>query len=286
MTEIGLLGAFLGGLLTLVSPCSALLLPSFFAYAFERTGTLVRRTIAFYIGLLVVLAPLGAGVAAVGAVLTQYRGITTTIGGSVLIVLGLAAILGRGFGLTAAQRATARITISSNSSVFLLGTVYALAGFCSGPLIGSVLTVSAAGGNPVYGGVLMAVFALGMALPLFLLALVWDRYELGNRQWLRGREITLGPLRTHTTSLISGLLFIAIGALFLLTEGTANLGGLTSVDTQFTWQSHLQNLATHTSTPAVLLTLIGIALLLLVIRLLRAKRSRRPDVHETATRHE
>ncbi|WP_009945137.1 hypothetical protein [Saccharopolyspora erythraea] len=35
MTEIGLVGAFLGGLLSLLSPCSALLLPSFFAYAFN-----------------------------------------------------------------------------------------------------------------------------------------------------------------------------------------------------------------------------------------------------------
>ncbi len=34
MTQIGLLGAFLGGVLALLSPCSALLLPSFFAYAF------------------------------------------------------------------------------------------------------------------------------------------------------------------------------------------------------------------------------------------------------------
>ncbi|PXY26883.1 cytochrome c biogenesis CcdA family protein [Prauserella muralis] len=282
MIEIGLLGAFLGGLLTLVSPCSALLLPSFFAYAFDRVGALARRTAAFYAGLLIVLVPLGAGVAVVGAVLTQYRGVTTTVGGVVLILFGIAMIVGRGFGISTAQRAAARIKIASGASVFALGTVYALAGFCSGPLLGSVLTVSAAGGDPAYGGVLMALYALGMAAPLFVLALLWDRLNLGRKTWLRGRDITMGPLRTHTTSLISGLLFIAIGALFLFTEGTANLGGLTSVDTQFTLQAWLQDLTSNVSNAAVILALVAGALTVLVVRLARArhqrhKQPRQPD---------
>ncbi len=59
MSGVGLLGAFLGGLASLLSPCSALLLPSFFAYAFDRTRLLVQRTVAFWVGLCVVLVPLG-----------------------------------------------------------------------------------------------------------------------------------------------------------------------------------------------------------------------------------
>ncbi|TLW89721.1 cytochrome c biogenesis protein CcdA [Saccharomonospora piscinae] len=274
MTEIGLLGAFLGGVLSLLSPCSALLLPSFFAYAFDRLSTLAWRTTVFYAGLFVVLVPLGAGVGAIGALLTRYRGIATLVGGTVLVLLGLAMILGLGFGSAAAQRATARIRISSNASVFALGAVYALAGFCSGPLLGSVLTVSATGGQPVYGGTLMALYALGMAAPLFVLALAWDRFDLGRKDWLRGRPVRIGPLRTHSTSLISGLLFIGVGALFLLTDGTANLGGLTSVDTQFAWQVWLQDLTASVANTAVVLGVVLVALVVLVVRLLRARRSR------------
>jgi cytochrome c biogenesis protein CcdA len=48
--EIGYLAAFLGGVLTLLSPCGALLLPSFFAYAFDRPGVLLSRTGVFYAG--------------------------------------------------------------------------------------------------------------------------------------------------------------------------------------------------------------------------------------------
>ncbi|EIE99419.1 cytochrome c biogenesis CcdA family protein [Saccharomonospora glauca] len=275
MIEVGLLGAFLGGVLSLLSPCSALLLPSFFAYAFDRLGTLARRTAVFYAGLLVVLVPLGAGVGAIGALLTRYRGIATMVGGTVLVLLGIAMVLGLGFGSAAAQRATARIKVSSNASVFALGTVYALAGFCSGPLLGSVLTVSAAGGDPVYGGTLMALYALGMAAPLFVLALAWDRFDLGRKSWLRGRPVRIGPIATHSTSLVSGLLFIGVGLLFLLTDGTANLGGLTSVDTQFSLQVWLQERVSAVSNAAVLLGVVLAAILVLVVRLVRARRRQR-----------
>ncbi|GLW98570.1 cytochrome c biogenesis CcdA family protein [Microtetraspora sp. NBRC 16547] len=277
MSQIGFLGAFLGGLLSLVSPCSALLLPSFFAYAFERVGTLARRTMVFYAGLAVVLVPLGAGVGAVGALITRYRDVTTTVGGIVLIVLGAAAILGKGFGLAAAQRATAGIRISSTASVFALGTVYGLAGFCSGPLLGSVLTVSAAGGEPIYGGALMALYALGMAMPLFFLALLWDRFDLGRKTWLRGKRIRLGPLRTHSTSLISGLLFVGIGVLFLVTDGTANLGSISSVDDQFSLQVWLKSVAGHVPDTALLLGVVTVVLAVLLVRLYRARSGRVHD---------
>ena len=40
MVEASFLASFLGGLLSLLSPCSALLLPAFFAYAFQSRGEL------------------------------------------------------------------------------------------------------------------------------------------------------------------------------------------------------------------------------------------------------
>lgn len=237
MIDIGLAGAFLGGLFSLVSPCSALLLPSFFAYAFDGVGRLTARTALFYVGLALVLIPLGAGVGAIGSLVTQYRGAVTTVGGILLILFGLLAISGRGFSFLPTSATSKAAGGGGRLSVIALGAVYGLAGFCSGPLLGAVLTFAIAGGSPVYGGALMAVYGLGMAAPLFLLALLWSRFELGSKRWLRGKEVTLGPLRTHTTSLVSGAVFIGIGLLFLLTEGTANLGSLVGVETQFQLQA-------------------------------------------------
>ncbi|WP_182348072.1 cytochrome c biogenesis CcdA family protein [Tomitella gaofuii] len=284
-SEIGLLGALLGGVLLLLSPCSALLLPSFFAYAFDGVGKLAARSALFYLGLATVMVPLGAGVGAFSSLVTRYRGTATLVGGIVLIVFGVVIIVGKGFSFGPAQRASASITISGNVSVYLLGTVYALAGFCAGPLIGAVLSLALIGSNPIYGGVIGAVFALGMTLPMFLLALLWDRFNLGSRRWLRGRGITIGPLHTHTTSLVSGLLFIAIGALFLATDGTANLGGIVGVDTDQQLQENVSRIAGSVSNTAVIFSGVLVAALVLGWRILRRRRSERRDAGSDVDDH-
>ncbi|MDH6198660.1 cytochrome c biogenesis protein CcdA [Mycobacterium frederiksbergense] len=271
MSGIGLFGAFLGGLASLLSPCSALLLPSFFAYAFDRVQLLLRRTVAFWVGLCLVLVPLGAGVGVLGSAITRYHSEVTMIGGLVLIGFGLMTMLGKGFGLPAMQRMTARINISSTLSVLALGAVYGLAGFCAGPLLGAVLTMSAMGADPAYGGLLMAVYALGMAAPLFLLAWLWDRFNLSKRTWLRGRPVRLGPLETHTTALLTGVIFIVLGGVFLFTDGTAGLGGLLTVDAQYDLQVWLGRLSSGVGDPAVIL---GVVIALILWRSIRMWRRR------------
>ncbi|WP_370419402.1 cytochrome c biogenesis CcdA family protein [Streptomyces sp. QH1-20] len=233
MTDIGYLAAFLGGALALLSPCSALLLPAFFAYSLASPGKLLARTCVFYLGLATTLVPLGAASTAASRLFNGHRDLLITVGGWVVIAMGAAQILGLGFASRKAQAAAGRITPRSAASTFLLGCVYGLAGFCAGPILGAVLTVTAVNGNPVYGASMLAVYALGMALPLFVLAVFWDRFKLGSRRWLRGREVRLGRLRLHTTSLVSGLFFIGIGVLFLAYDGTTGLPGILDADQEF-----------------------------------------------------
>ncbi|MGK5640407.1 cytochrome c biogenesis CcdA family protein [Streptomyces sp. URMC 126] len=230
MSDIGYLAAFLGGVLALVSPCSALLLPAFFAYSLASPGRLLARTGVFYLGLATTLVPLGAASGAASRLFNGHREALVTAGGWIVIVLGAAQIVGLGFASRKAQAAAGRLTPRTAASTYLLGCVYGLAGFCAGPILGSVLAMTAMRGEAVQGAAMLAVYALGMALPLFVLALFWDRFRLGTRGWLRGREITLGRVRLHTTSLLSGLFFIAIGVLFLRYDGTTGLPGLLDAD--------------------------------------------------------
>ncbi len=226
MLDIGYLAAFAGGVLALLSPCSALLLPSFFAYAFSGRTELVACTGVFYVGLALVLVPLGAGSGALASVVTLHRQVLIVAAGSLIIALGIVQILGGGWSLQPAARFQQKMAARGTwASTVGLGAAYGLAGFCSGPILGAVLTVAAAGGQPLRGAALLAVYALGMTVPLFLLAVLWQRFDLGRRSWLRGREFSLGPLRLHTTSTVSGLLFIAVGVVFLLFDGTASLFG-------------------------------------------------------------
>ena len=226
MVEVSFLASFLGGLLSLLSPCSALLLPAFFAYAFQSHGELVGRTALFYLGLCATLVPLGMGISAVSALVYGHRSTLITISGLVIIALGVVQVFGGGFAFGPIERLRGRVRGNSLVATCFLGAVYGFAGFCSGPILGAVLTVAAASGSILRGAGLLAAYAAGMAAPLFLLALLWDRFDLGHRRWLRGREVSLGSLRLHTTHLLSGLMFVVIGVLFIVFEGTSGLEGL------------------------------------------------------------
>ncbi|MBT2528561.1 cytochrome c biogenesis protein CcdA [Streptomyces sp. ISL-99] len=271
--DIGYLAAFLGGLLALLSPCSALLLPAFFAYSIDSTSRLTARTGIFYAGLATTLVPLGAAGSYAGRLFYGHRDQLVLAGGWLIIALGVAQILGMGFASRRIAALSGRIRPTTAVSVYALGAVYGLAGFCAGPILGSVLTVAAVSGSPVYGGLLLAVYALGMAVPLFVLALLWERFELGRRQWLRGRAFKVGRFELHTTSLLSGLFFVALGALFLVLDGTTALPGLLDVDDSFAVEQWVSGLG-ESVPDAVLLT--GVVAVVAVALALRARRRKAP----------
>lgn len=223
MPDIGYLGALLGGVATIVSPCSVMLLPAFFAYAFGSRVALVGRTGVFYLGLITTLVPLGAAAGSFGALFNAHRGVFITVAASVIVALGVTQALGVTIPLPASVRTGA--DRAGVVSVYLLGAVYGIAGTCAGPILGSVLTIAALGGDAVRGGLLLAIFAIGMVVPLVVLALLWDALDLGGRSWLKPRLIEVGPISTTVGNIVSGALFVSLGVLFGTTEGLSSLGG-------------------------------------------------------------
>lgn len=255
--DIGYTGAFLGGILTLLSPCSVMLLPAFFAYAFASPTKLLGRTALFYAGLLTTLVPLGLLAGLVGSLITQNRSVLINIAAAVVIVIGILQISGVEFPGLSRRGGT---DSTSAISVFVLGSVYGVAGVCAGPILGSVLAVAAAGGNPLYGGIMLAIFALGMALPLGILSLFWTRLRLGQRGWLKPRRFRLGPWENSVWMVVSGGLSIGIGVLLLLTQGTASLGGLLTIDAQYEAESWVVAISSKISNVG-----FGIAALLVLL---------------------
>lgn len=242
--DIGYIGAFIGGILSLLSPCSVMLLPAFFAYAFTSPAKLVSRTGVFLLGLLVTLIPLGVFSGLFGSLLGENRGALISTVAILIIVVGGIQLLGIPIpGLTRTLRRDADGDSTSAVSVFLLGAVYAVAGVCTGPILGSVLMVASLGGSPVYGAILLAIYAFGMALPLLVLALLWRRFGAKAMRWMRPRELRIGRWRNSWTMIITGALSIALGVLLLVTDGTANLGGVVGIDTQFALETSVAALA-------------------------------------------
>jgi cytochrome c biogenesis protein CcdA len=276
VTGIGYLAAFLGGVLTLLSPCSGLLLPAFFAYAFASRSRLAARTIVFYAGLAGVLVPLGMGSSAASTLVYGHQAALTTTAGVLLIGFGVLQLAGGGFTIPGLARLQARTRGRPVLSVLALGAVSGLAGFCAGPILGAVLTVAAASGQPARGAALLAVYAAGMTAPLFALAAAWDRLGIGHRRWLRGTGVRAGPLHLHTHSVISGLIFTGLGVVFLRYHGTAGLTGLLSPPSLDRWNTWLQEMVTAVQAHVPDLALIAaVAATVVAITAWRLGRARR-----------
>lgn len=220
--DFGLLGALLGGVLTLLSPCSVMLLPAFFSYAFTTPKALLSRTAVFYLGLITTLVPLGVLAGTLGAFVNQNRFVFVTVAAVIVILLGAVMLFNIPLPLLRQGGAEGGTSLAS---VYALGTVYGLAGVCAGPMLGGVLTLAAVGGNAVYGGLILLIFAAGMTLPLLALAVLWGRLPF-IRTLVRPREIRIGRWRNTLTGIIGGAITIAIGILLLVTKGTTSLDGV------------------------------------------------------------
>ena len=215
-------------------------------------------------GLLLALVPLGLGAGALGSLVTVHRDVLALVGGVVLIAFGLVQALGVPFRIPGVER---RGDPRGRVGAVLLGATYGLAGACTGPLLGAVLTVAAVGGSPAYGAVLLAFFALGMVVPLLVLAVAWERLRLGERA--RPRRLAIGPFTTTWFQVVSGALFVAIGVLFLVTDATASLGGLLDASAQAAVEGWLRGVADGVPDLAVVGVLAAAAALVAWRRLRR-----------------
>lgn len=226
--EIGLVSAFVGGLLALLSPCGALMLPAFFASTIGSGPRLWLHGGVFYLGMTLVLVPLGVGAGALGTLLVVHRS-AIVIGCAVLmVVLGCVQLLGFGIdferlvpGTTVLRERSLSATGLAKSA--LLGAGSGIAGFCAGPILGAILTLAAAQGDILTAGTLLAVYGAGMVIPLLLLASMWGRVGGPVRKALKGRTFLVFGRKLHSTSVISGLLVVAAGVLFGFTNGFVNL---------------------------------------------------------------
>lgn len=275
MTTVGLAAAFLGGVLTLLSPCSVMLLPAFFSYAFSSPGLLVVRTSTFYLGLITTLVPLGMLAGSLGAVISANRSVLVIAASVLVIGLGLLQLVGvplPGLGRLDGHSG------ASGLSVYLLGTVYGMAGLCAGPILGAVLTLAAVSGSALYGGVVLLTFAAGMVAPLLVLALLWDRIpQLG--QWLRPRQLTIGSWSNAWASVIGGAVTVLLGVLLLVTDGTMAVPGVLTAEQQIGVETQVMSSIGAVPDAAV----IGAAVLVLA-GVYWLHRSRKAKISATGTK--
>lgn len=241
--DVGLVTAFLGGALAILSPCGALLLPAFFASTVGAGPRLLLHGLVFYAGLLAVLVPLGVGAGAIGALFVAHRTAIIAVASALLVVLGLLQIFGLGFDpaklLPGSQELQNRAAASVGLlKTLLLGAASGVAGFCAGPILGAVLTLAAAQGDVAAAALLLAVYGAGMVLPLLAIAATWGKMSTRARRTLRGSSFTVLGREFHTTSVITGLLIVAVGVLFWVTNGLVSAPELIPSSFLYWFQTH------------------------------------------------
>lgn len=217
-SQISILIAFTAGLLSFVSPCVLPLIPSFVTYitglTFEdltsgmdrrriRTIT-VTNSLAFIAGFTVVFVLFGASATFAGKFLLQYQDILRKVGGILIILFGLyiMGILNLNF-LQSDKRVHIENKPAGYIGSFLVGMAFA-AGWtpCVGPILGSILIYASTTESVGKGMSLLAVYSLGLGLPLFISSLALNTFLTAFKaisKYMRGITI------------ISGIFLILVG---------------------------------------------------------------------------
>ena len=209
-----------GGLVAFVSPCVLPMLPIYAMYLVggekERSSKseLIRRCLGLLFGFVILFTLMGAGAGAIGGLLKNMdRGVLNIVTGVFMIVfgpwmldvfhlhLGMPGVMGR-----------FQPKMNGFFGSFLFGLLIAISWTpCLTPVLANALMLAASANNATMwtGIVSLAVFALGLCLPMLIVMLLY--------QWLKG---VLGWLRTHQQIIrrIAGAAMILYGLYQIITS--------------------------------------------------------------------
>lgn len=227
--KVSFLIAFLAGVTTLLSPCILPVLPAFFAYTFKEKKRITLMTLVFFAGFTVTFVTLGVVAATAGqllASLIEQINVFVTIAGVLLVLLGVMYFFGKDFRLVKVERRQS----NDVPGVFVAGLLFGLGWVvCTGPVLSGILTMAAVLRNYLTATILMVSYSLGVFMPLFAFSFFYDKYDLGRKKWLRGKNFKLKAFGKETTinsnQAIAGMLLIIIGLVFIIFKGTWIVNG-------------------------------------------------------------
>lgn len=209
--------AFIAGLLSFLSPCTLPILPAYMAAVLKTDRRhQVFMALSFLSGLALLFSLFGMSASFIGTLLREYLTIFTQVAGALVVLFGLMILSGRGFhGLTIVKEKP-----TTCISAFLFGGTIGISWTpCVGPILIAILAIASTLNSAIKGGALLFSYALGLGLPLVLFSSVLQKLPKEGRVWkfLRGKEYSLcigkKTVALHSTSLISGLLFVLLGIL-------------------------------------------------------------------------
>jgi cytochrome c-type biogenesis protein len=261
--------AFLAGILSILSPCILPTLPAFFANTFKEKRRITKMTFIFFLGFALVFDLMGMLAAYLGKSIVSFQNDITTVirlAGLFLIGFGIMTVFGKGFALFPGF---GKKFDNDVPGVFLMGNAFALGwSACLGPIIFGILSIASVLNNYAHAGALLFLYSLGLFLPLFVLSLLYDKYDLSKNKFIRGVEFKFGVLgktfELNSTKTLSGILLACLGVIFLFFGSTEIVNSFDMFGLKplfYEWQRALLS-------SGLILNLFGLAALAIFILLL------------------
>ncbi len=235
MSNISYLGAFLGGILSFLSPCVLPLIPSYVSYitgiSFEdyKAGdkaqakhiqlvTLLNSS-AFILGFSTVFILLGVSSSFIGKYMAFYYDQIRIVGGIIIIFFGLyvMGVIKVKF-LSTEHRVHLKHRPHGYIGSFVIGLTFG-AGWtpCIGPILGTILLVAGTSGSVMYGFKLLVVYSLGLAIPFLATSLAMHTFI---------SRFSAIQKYMRAIMIVSGLLLISFGVLLLADKVYLLLGAV------------------------------------------------------------
>jgi cytochrome c-type biogenesis protein len=224
--ELGVLVAFVGGVVSFASPCCLPLVPAYVGYMVGTStgGPHARRTslfhgLAFTAGFSAVFVAFWASIGLVGYVLADHVTLLRQFGGALLVFLGLqvAGVIN----VTALWRDTRPMPAFAGAGLgggamtsppsyrrsLAFGTVFA-AGWspCIGPILGGIIGLASTAASVGQGTVLLVAYAAGLAIPFLAVAIGAD--------WV-GQRLSWVGRNHHAVSVVTGAALVVVGILMI-----------------------------------------------------------------------
>jgi len=223
LVDTTVVAAFGVGFLSFVSPCVLPLVPGYLStisgvsfgdlQAGRERSRVLGPALLFCLSFTVMFIALGMTATGIGSFLAEHRLLLRQISGAIIIALGLLFIatlfVKR---LNRAWRPEAVLSRASTGGPIVAGLAFAVAWLpCTGPTLGAIFTAAGNKASVGEGGVLLAFYALGLAVPFMLSALAFSSVSGFFRFF-----------RDHYTAItaVSGVILVAMGVLLYTNELT------------------------------------------------------------------
>jgi cytochrome c-type biogenesis protein len=216
------IAAFAVGFVSFISPCVLPLVPGYLSavsglsIADMRSGDrslakILLPAIVFCLSFTVVFVALGMTATGLGSTLQSEKGTLDKLAGAVIIGLGVFFLLTPFIPILNKEwRPDALISRAGSGGPLVAGAAFAVAWTpCIGPTLGSILSAAATQDTVGKGGILLAFYSLGLAIPFLLTAVAFTRMTTAFR-WLRNHYMII--------TAVSGMILIVMGLLLFTGE--------------------------------------------------------------------